>query len=245
MALQSIRNFRGNSHCVDCEIQNPDWASLNLGALICIECSGIHRNLGTHLSRVRSLDLDDWPVELIKVMSSIGNELANSVWEEKTQGHAKPVPNSTREEKEQWIRAKYEQKLFLAPLQCLDLSLGQHLLQATAEEDLRTVILLLAHGTREEVNETCGEGDGRSALHLACGKGNVVLVQLLIWYGVDVMARDAHGNNALTYARQATSQECIDILLQYGCPDERFVLTATPNLSRKNTNKNNSSARII
>ncbi|XP_026534792.1 arf-GAP with GTPase, ANK repeat and PH domain-containing protein 1 isoform X1 [Notechis scutatus] len=244
MALQSIRNVRGNSHCVDCEIQNPDWASLNLGALICIECSGIHRNLGTHLSRVRSLDLDNWPVELIKVMSSIGNELANSIWEENTQGRAKPVPNSTREEKEQWIRAKYEQKHFLAPLQCLDLSLGQHLLRATAEEDLRTVILLLAHGTREEVNETCGEGDGRSALHLACRKGNVVLVQLLIWYGVDVMACDAHGNSALAYARQATSQECIDILLQYGCPDEHFVLMATPNLSRKNTNKNNSSARM-
>ena len=40
---------------------DPDWASINLGALICIECSGIHRNLGTHLSRVRSLDLDEWP----------------------------------------------------------------------------------------------------------------------------------------------------------------------------------------
>ena len=40
---------------------DPDWASLNLGALMCIECSGMHRNLGTHLSRVRSLDLDDWP----------------------------------------------------------------------------------------------------------------------------------------------------------------------------------------
>lgn len=39
----------------------PDWASLNLGALMCIECSGIHRNLGTHVSRVRSLDLDEWP----------------------------------------------------------------------------------------------------------------------------------------------------------------------------------------
>uniref|UniRef100_A0A674G8U8 ArfGAP with GTPase domain, ankyrin repeat and PH domain 1 n=1 Tax=Taeniopygia guttata TaxID=59729 RepID=A0A674G8U8_TAEGU len=181
MALQSIRNIRGNSHCVDCEAQNPDWASLNLGALICIECSGIHRNLGTHLSRVRSLDLDDWPIELIKVMSAIGNELANSVWEENSQGHVKPSSDSTREEKELWIRAKYEQKLFLAPLQCLELSLGQHLLRATAEEDLRTVILLLAHGTREEVNETCGDGDGRTALHLACRKGNVVLVQLLIW----------------------------------------------------------------
>ncbi|OXB70081.1 UNVERIFIED_CONTAM: hypothetical protein H355_012331, partial [Colinus virginianus] len=95
MALQSIRNIRGNSHCVDCEAQNPDWASLNLGALICIECSGIHRNLGTHLSRVRSLDLDDWPIELIKVMSSIGNELANSVWEESSQGHMKPSSDST------------------------------------------------------------------------------------------------------------------------------------------------------
>jgi len=40
---------------------DPDWASLNLGTVLCIECSGVHRNLGTHLSRVRSLDLDDWP----------------------------------------------------------------------------------------------------------------------------------------------------------------------------------------
>lgn len=242
LALQSIRNLPGNSHCVDCDAPSPDWASLNLGALMCIECSGIHRNLGTHLSRVRSLDLDDWPPELIKVMSAIGNELANSIWEGSSQGHVKPCSESPREEKERWIRAKYEQKLFLAPLPCRDLPLGQQLLRATAEEDLRIVILLLAHGSREEVNETCGEGDRRTSLHLACRKGNVVLVQLLIWYGVDVMARDFHGNTAIAYAKQAVTSEVRELLLQYGCPDEQFVLMATPNLSRKNNRNNNSNA---
>ncbi|XP_023252213.1 arf-GAP with GTPase, ANK repeat and PH domain-containing protein 1 isoform X1 [Seriola lalandi dorsalis] len=240
MALQSIRGIRGNGHCADCEAQNPDWASLNLGALICIECSGIHRNLGTHLSRVRSLDLDEWPLELIRVMSAIGNELANSVWEANAQGRLKPGPDASREERERWIRAKYEQRLFVASLPCTDLSLGQQLLRATAEEDLRAVVLLLAHGSRQQVNETCGEGDGRNALHLASRKGNVVITQLLIWYGVDLMARDAHGNSAMAYARQANSQECVDTLAQYGCPDERFPLMATPNLSRRNTNRNNS-----
>lgn len=75
---------------------DPDWASLNLGALMCIECSGIHRHLGAHLSRVRSLDLDDWPPELLAVMTAMGNALANSVWEGALDGYSKPGPEACR-----------------------------------------------------------------------------------------------------------------------------------------------------
>ncbi|CAH2316997.1 Arf-GAP with GTPase, ANK repeat and PH domain-containing 3 [Pelobates cultripes] len=124
------------------------------------------------------------------------------------------------EEKELWIRAKYEQKVFLCPLPTSDVPLGQQLLRAVVEDDLRMVVTLLAHGTKEEVNETYGDGDGRSALHLAAAMANVVCTQLLIWYGVDVKCCDARGLSPIAYARRAGSTECVDILLQYGCPSD-------------------------
>ncbi|XP_037538186.1 arf-GAP with GTPase, ANK repeat and PH domain-containing protein 3 [Nematolebias whitei] len=74
---------------------------------------------------------------------------------------------------------------------------------------------------------------------------NVVITQLLIWYGVDVKSRDARGQTPLSYARRAGSQECVDILLQHGCPNDSSSLTSasTANVSLRNPNINNNNAQ--
>ncbi|KAK9751210.1 hypothetical protein RND81_02G250300 [Saponaria officinalis] len=82
--MDVLRRVSGNDKCADCGAPEPDWASLNLGVLVCIECSGVHRNLGVHISKVRSLTLDVkvWEPSVISLFQSLGNSYANSVWEE-------------------------------------------------------------------------------------------------------------------------------------------------------------------
>ncbi|NXF56141.1 AGAP3 protein, partial [Oceanites oceanicus] len=140
-----------------------------------------------------------------------------------------------REERESWIRAKYEQRLFLAPLPAAEAPLGEQLFHAVQEKDLEMVLLLLAHSKKEQLNVSTGDKDRRTALHVACDMALVVITQLLVWYGVDVRARDGQGRTALFYARRAGSQECAEILLQHGCPGEGPGGLATPGLRRKSS----------
>lgn len=205
--------------CVDCGAPNPDWASLNLGALMCIECSGMHRNLGSHVSRVRSLDLDDWPSELTAVMCAIGNARANSVWEGKIQNKTKPSPSSSREEKEKWVRAKYEAKEFLQDLPPCDFPLGEQLLEAVMREDLPQCILLLPRCSPEDLNAINEDRGSLTPLQISCSRGNIVITQLLIWYFADVRILDGKGRSALWHAKSAGSKECADILRHNGCND--------------------------
>lgn len=67
--VQLLRSLSGNERCADCGGEYPQWASINMGTLLCIECSGIHRGLGVHISKIKSLELDKWDPMVIQVSS--------------------------------------------------------------------------------------------------------------------------------------------------------------------------------
>lgn len=96
-----------NKSCVDCKTStHPRWASWNLGCFICIRCSGIHRSMGTHISRVKSVDLDAWTDEQVESMVKWGNEKCNMYWEAKLPPNY--VPDGSKIEN--FIRTKYDMK---------------------------------------------------------------------------------------------------------------------------------------
>uniref|UniRef100_A0ABM5EJG1 Arf-GAP with coiled-coil, ANK repeat and PH domain-containing protein n=1 Tax=Pogona vitticeps TaxID=103695 RepID=A0ABM5EJG1_9SAUR len=113
--LDQVQRLEGNAQCCDCREPAPEWASINLGITLCIECSGIHRSLGVHFSKVRSLTLDSWEPELVKLMCELGNRVINQIYEARVEemNRKRPQPGCSRAEKEAWIRAKYVEKKFI------------------------------------------------------------------------------------------------------------------------------------
>jgi len=106
----------GNNVCADCQSPDPRWASINLGIMVCIECSGIHRSLGVHISQVRSVDLDRWTLDTAQFMQTTGNKKSNEIWEyDVPETCKKPCPTDPRSIKEDWIHQKYLMKRFANP----------------------------------------------------------------------------------------------------------------------------------
>jgi Arf-GAP/SH3 domain/ANK repeat/PH domain-containing protein len=162
--LQTLReNDQGNSWCADCGSGTKvEWVSINLAIILCIECSGIHRSLGTHISKVRSLTLDinSFTSDIVELLLLVGNRVANMVWEAKLDPTLKPAPSATREQRLKFITAKYVDRAYVEPI---SLTLSRYptadetLLAAIKKNEIQQVIYALALRANPNVTDKSRE----------------------------------------------------------------------------------------
>jgi hypothetical protein len=125
----------------------PTWASINLGVFICIDCSGIHRMMGTHITKIKSVTLDAWRQEWVDLMRLVGNLRANGAWEARLPEEQKLRSTASMGERESYIRRKYQQGLWKG--------------RPTPESYARAGRFL--HMTAEQVHAIVGGSPGSSA----------------------------------------------------------------------------------
>uniref|UniRef100_A0A7N8XPM8 Arf-GAP with coiled-coil, ANK repeat and PH domain-containing protein n=1 Tax=Mastacembelus armatus TaxID=205130 RepID=A0A7N8XPM8_9TELE len=221
--LEEVQAIPGNQQCCDCGEPGPDWASINLGITLCIVCSGIHRSLGVHFSKVRSLTLDSWEPELIKLMCELGNTVINRIYEARIDEITikKPHPSSPRGDKESWIRSKYVEKKFIQKLpetgrnpplrrsinpEVVDereedlsgLHPGALLYRSAALQNFPVMADALAHGA--DVNWVNTTEDSSTPLIQAVSANALAACEFLLQNGANVNQADSKGRGPLHHA---------------------------------------------
>jgi len=190
-----------NMTCADCGSHEPDWCSINLGVLICIQCSGVHRSLGVHISKVRSLTLDKLDPEIYAFLQFMGNKKCNSIWEAEVPSSAvKPGSRDDRPKKEKWIRSKYVLKEFVPKRTTTDVNqLSLLLHEKVAADDLLGAMIALAHGAQMDFADP---NDSRTPLHKAVQEGHLLPTVWLIQTGCNINATDKDNLTPLDLSRK-------------------------------------------
>ncbi|CAM9785225.1 unnamed protein product [Chrysoparadoxa australica] len=208
-----------NPVCVDCDAPKPVWASINLGIMMCVDCSGTHRSLGVHVSKVRSLTLDKWPATVLQLMERIGNHKSNALWEatlaQQDNGPIplKPKPDSKQEIRSSFIRAKYCVKSFLSPgvnmVNRNDVS--RSLYQAAYIGDVEKVLWCVAHGG--DLSWCNPDEGGCTAAHQAARGGQVLVLELLAQNGAVLDAVSEADEAPLDIAMSEQKQDIMNLLV--------------------------------
>uniref|UniRef100_A0A7N5ZTG8 Un-named sa1614 n=1 Tax=Anabas testudineus TaxID=64144 RepID=A0A7N5ZTG8_ANATE len=207
-----IKRMPGNNNCCDCGAPDPGWLSTNLGILTCIECSGIHREMGVHVSRIQSLSLDSLGTSDLLVGQScwLTSESIRPHWLNTT------IP--MRAERKDFILSKYHDVHFVRRSHSSAAVLRLGLQEATKSSDIYSLIHLYAQ--RAELSQplhTHIQEKGETALHLAvllADRTSLHILEFLAQNCSNVDMQTSAGNTALHYSCLHNKSDCVKLLLR-------------------------------
>uniref|UniRef100_A0A8D0B7L7 ArfGAP with SH3 domain, ankyrin repeat and PH domain 1 n=1 Tax=Salvator merianae TaxID=96440 RepID=A0A8D0B7L7_SALMN len=217
--IDDIQRLPGNDVCCDCGSPDPTWLSTNLGILTCIECSGIHREMGVHISRIQSIELDKLGTSELLLAKNVGNNSFNEIMEGNLPSPSpKPTPSSDMTARKEFITAKYVDHKFARKTCTSAATKLNELLEAVKSRDLLALIQVYAEGVElmEPLLEP-GQEPGETALHLAvrtADQTSLHLVDFLVQNCGNLDKQTALGNTVLHYCSLYNKPECLKLLLK-------------------------------
>ena len=245
-----VRGLPGNDKCCDCGSVNgkfsvrlktsrrltvplfldATWLSTNFGVIVCIECSGIHREMGVHISKIQSLTLDNIGTSQLLVARAMSNEGFNKIMEAKASG-SKLTPSSTMDERKAYIKAKYEDKRFVQPYYANQSEVYMAIEQAIDGHSLLDLLQAFGEAGMHQVDLTDPlptSEFGETSLHHAISHetGNSLhVVDFLVQNSSSLDRQTREGNTPLHY--------CV---IQNQCESMRLLLRSGANPGMENNN---------
>ncbi|XP_069776613.1 arf-GAP with SH3 domain, ANK repeat and PH domain-containing protein 1-like isoform X8 [Narcine bancroftii] len=225
--IEDVQRMPGNDVCCDCGAPDPTWLSTNLGILTCIECSGIHREMGVHISRIQSLELDKLGTSELLLAKNVGNTSINEILEASLPHPSpKPIPHSDMTARKEYIHAKYVDHKFARRLCNSSSAKMNELLESVKSRDLLALIQVYAEGVElMEPIPDLGQEPGETVLHFAvrtADRTSLHLVDFLVQNSGNLDKQTTKGNTAIHYCCMFDKVECLKLLLR-GKPSLNLV----------------------